>query len=83
MNYFQVFTKPITSQGIVSYNKDVRANNVIRLKKILLDAFGDLRHEKNAFYKIELYPNYQELLERIQQIKENKEAVPMLLFLFK
>lgn len=81
-NDLRAFTAPIIGEGVVSYNKDSRINNIIRLKKNLLDNYGNLGKEKDLFYRSELYPSFDQLLKRIQELKE-KGILPILLFLTK
>lgn len=80
MRYLKPFKFPIIFQGVVSYNRDVGWNNLIRLKKGILKVFGELLHERDVFYKIEIYQKREEI---IQRINDSKDATPILLFLFK
>ena len=83
--YLRPFIRPIISEGVVSYNKDNRACNIIRLKIILRESIGNVNFEKDRkiFYRIELYPDYSWLIKRIIELKDSNEVIPMLFFLFK
>lgn len=74
---------PLISEGNISYNKDLRALSIIRLKKKIVKEFPELNALKQAFYRAELWNNYNQLKQRINQIIIKKQGVPILLFLFK
>lgn len=76
--------KPIIVQGKLSYNENVRCNNILRFKKEIRNEFEDLQGKNNLIsYRMEYYRIEGELLERINQIINQKIGLPFLLFLFK
>lgn len=75
--------RPVIAQGIVSYNQRSRCNNIIRLKKKIIKEFPDLIHSKIINYKAELWKSYDDLEERVIQIRRRKTGIPILLFLYK
>lgn len=81
MNDLKVSTQPVITQGPVYYDNMSRVFNEIRLKRRLLQYFGSMVKEKGLCYRTELYPNFEQLIQRIQEIKQNKGAMPILLFL--
>ena len=81
--YLQIFNRPIITEGPVLYDNSLRANNRIRLKKKILNAFGDISEIKSLFYRTELYPDFEQLQKRIDELKREKKTIPVLLFLFR
>lgn len=76
--------KPIVVQGRLSYNENVRCNNILRFKKEIRNEFEDLQGRNGLIaYRMEYYRNEDELLERINQIIKSKIGLPFLLFLFR
>jgi len=75
--------RPIITDGHVFYDDKTRTNNTIRLKRRIIEQFPDLREPNSIFYRAELYPNYGELGQRIEQVTAEKQGIPILLFLYK
>ena len=75
--------RPIIIDGPVFYDDKTRTNNTIRLKRRIIEQFPDLREPSSIFYRAELYPNYGELGQRIEQITAEMQGIPILLFLYK
>lgn len=76
--------KPIIVHGKLSYNENVRCNNILRFKKEIRNEFDDLQGKNHLIaYRMEYYRNENELLNRINEIIKNKIGFPFLLFLFK
>ncbi len=75
--------RPVIVSGAVSYNESARCNNIIRLKKKIIKEFPDLIHSRFINYKAELWKSYDDLEERIIEIKGKKQGIPILLFLYK
>ncbi len=70
-------------QGKLCYNESVRAWNVLRLKKELLEEFTDLKDKTTRFtYEMLLFYDYERLQKHLDSLKEQGEAPP-LLFWFK
>ena len=75
--------RPVIVDGAVIYNEARRCNNIIKLKKKMIREFPDLIHSKFIDYIAELWKSYDDLEERIFEIKEKKQGIPILLFLYK
>ena len=76
--------KPIIVKGKLSYNENVRCNNILRFKKEIRNEFDDLQGRNGLIaYRMEYYRIEEELLERVNQIIKEKIGIPFLLFLFK
>lgn len=78
MRCIKPFTEPIIVDGPVTYNNRDRINNRIRLKKTILQAFS-LGKEPLLCYRAELYPSFDELTRRIEELR--KEGTLPILFL--
>ena len=75
--------KPLITKGVVSYSESCRARNTIRLKKEIIKEFNELKERgKDIIYKIEYHRNLSKLLRRIEEVKDNKEGIPFLLFIY-
>ena len=74
---------PVIVHGSVSYYERSRCNCIIRIKKRLVKEFPDLINAKNVCYRAELWQTYDDLRNRIAEIKQKREGIPILLFLFK
>ena len=76
--------KPIIIEGRLSYNENVRCNNILRFKKEIRQEFEDLQGKNHLiYYRMEYYRKYEELLKRIKEIINQELGLPFLLFLFK
>jgi len=76
-------TRPIIVNGRLIYNESVRAYNTLRLKKRLLDEFSQLRSEAGWCWQIEYLRSYDATIERIKEAQQNKEGIPLLLFIYR
>ena len=75
--------KPLIVKGAVSYSEAVRARNIIRLKKEVVNEFLDLKdREKSITYKLEYHRNFTKLKKRIEEINKNGDGIPFLLFIY-
>ena len=80
----QPWEEKITAEGKVTYQLCAGAWNSIRLKKVILDQFPELRDKRaNINYRIEFFRSYDKILAEIQKMKESKAGIPMLLYLYK
>ena len=76
--------KPILVEGRLSYNENVRCNNILRFKKEIREQFSDLQGKTNLIsYRMEYYRTEEELKARLHEIISNKTGLPFLLFLQK
>ncbi|MCX6707117.1 MAG: hypothetical protein NT001_03170 [Candidatus Woesearchaeota archaeon] len=67
--------------GKVSYDYGWRAWNTLRLKKDFLKEFPQLTEKsKSISYRMVFYKTMEELEKQIKKLKENKEALPILLW---
>ena len=74
----------IEIKGRLSYSEGIRAWNIIRFKKELINEFPQLKEKRSAFsYKMIFYQNVKELEKALRKIKQDGEALPILLFLCK
>lgn len=82
-SFRKAFSDVIVSCGSVYHDKYTNKNNTVRLKAKIIDAFGDLSKSKTLFYRAELYPTFDEISKRINELRQSDNAIPILLFLFK
>ena len=83
-NIIKPKVKPIIVHGKLSYNENVRCNNILRFKKEIREEFDDLQGKNHLIgYSMEYYRTGNELLNRVSQIKNDNSGLPFLLFLFK
>ena len=81
MQSLKFYTKPLIAEGPIMYNNRDRINNRLRLKKSILQAFG-LGKEPQLCYKAEIYPNFDDLIKRIEELRK-EGTLPILFFLQK
>ena len=83
MNLLRPKTNNLEITGKVSYHENAHAWNTIRFKKPILDMFPQLRNRSSIIrFKLEFSSSYDEMIRRIVELKEKKEGVPLLLYLF-
>ena len=85
-NHFilQPKVKPLIVEGRLSYNENVRCNNILRLKREIREEFSDLQGKTNLIgYRMEFYRTTEELRKCIEDIVHNNQCLPFLLYLFK
>ena len=83
MNLLRPKTNNLEVTGKVSYHENVQAWNTIRFKKPILDMFPQLRNKSSIIkFKLEFSNSYDEMIRRIVELKEKKEGVPLLLYIF-
>jgi len=76
--------KPLIVSGRLSYNENVRCNNILRFKKEIREEFSDLKGKANLIsYRMEYFRSDKELYDRINQVIEAGIGLPFLLFLFR
>ena len=75
----------IDSTGKLHYNESFQAWNTIKIKKELFTEFPELKEKRSKFsYQLMYYRDPKELQKTIQKmIKEGREIMPMLMFLYK
>ena len=74
----------INIQGPVWYTQSNGAWNVLRLRKEVIDEFPALRIKRGKFfYRMIHHKSYEDLEKYIRKLKRNKEAIPILLSLYK
>jgi len=70
------------SEGSVSYSKDVRAWNTIRLRKGFIEDFPMLKNRLlQTSYSMIAFHSYELLEKEIRDIVQKKLPLPVLLFL--
>jgi hypothetical protein len=77
--------KIIDSTGKLHYNESFQAWNTIKIKKELFSEFPELKEKRSAFsYQLIYHRDPKELQKLIQKmIKEGREIMPILMFLYK
>ena len=71
-------------KGRVSYHESAQAYNTLRLPKLILDNFPDLKDKTLRIkFKIKFFKSDLELKKFIWDLGYNNEQPPLLLFLFK
>ena len=77
--------KIIDSTGKLHYNESFQAWNTIKIKKELFTEFPELKEKCSKFsYQLIYHRDPKELQKTIQKmIKEGKEIMPILMFLYK
>ena len=70
--------------GKLMYSESDQAWNTIRLRKEVLQRFPQLKEKRESFrYKMNIYHNYEDLIEEIQEMKKSSTVVPILMVLCK
>jgi len=78
----QPITETLRVRGKVSYEYSSRASSLIRLKRDFIAKFPQLKQKMtNISYEMLLHPDFQKLIEDINQMESKGEPVPILLFL--
>lgn len=84
MTMLQPWNDKIESEGKVTYHEASGAWNTVRLKRIFLEQFPQLKDKRATIrYKVEFYRNYDQIIETIQKMKQKKAGIPLLLYLYK
>jgi len=75
----------ISSEGKVHYSESFQAWNTLKLKKELFSEFPQLQEKRSKFsYKLIHHRDPKEMEKEIgSMIKEGREVMPLLLFLYK
>ena len=82
MTYLTPVEKRKTIRGKLAYNESVRAYNIIRLKKDILDYFTQLRQKGNSFsYEMQVNHHYDVLEEAIKEARKQGKAPPLMLWI--
>ncbi len=82
MTYLIPTDKQKTITGKLAYNESVRAYNIIRLKKGILDHFSQLRQKGNSFsYEMLVSHHYDILEEIIKKARKEGRAPPLMLWI--
>jgi len=67
--------------GKIHYSESNQAWNIIKLKQEFLNEFNQLKEKRSKFsYELVFSRSVEELLK---SLKENKNAIPVLMFLYK
>lgn len=83
MNLLRPKTNTLEVYGKVSYHEKAGAWNTIRFQKSILDKFPQLRDKRSIItFKLEFCESYDNTIRRIVELKEKKEGIPLLLYLF-
>lgn len=71
-------------KGAVSYSNTYRAWNTIRFPSLILRRFPQLKSKSESFgYRMIFIENTDDLLQKAQEIKQNDEALPILMWMYK
>jgi hypothetical protein len=80
MTYLQPIEESIPFKGKICYNESAKAWNVIRLNKMMLEIFRDLRQRRKSFYyEMTLFYRYEQLEKSLRKMQKDGEKPPMLL----
>jgi hypothetical protein len=80
----QPWDEKLECEGKVTYHETVGAWNTIRLKRIFLDQFPQLKDKTARIkFKLEYYRKAEQMIESLKQKQNQKEGMPMLLYLYK
>ena len=70
--------------GAISYSNAYRAWNTIRFPSLILRRFPQLKSKSEAFgYRMLFLENADDFLQKAQEIKQNGEAMPILMWMYK
>ena len=83
MKHIRPLPKPIIVEGKLFYADLVRACCILRFKKAILEKFPQLYSGKNWYYSMEYWKTNANTIERIIEMQEKGEGVPILLFIYK
>ena len=80
--------RPIVSEldlkGRISYSDANQAWNTIRFKKELIKEFPQLKEKRSVFsYRAIFYRSLERLEKAVKQLKTEKGAIPIILFMYK
>ena len=82
MTYLIPTDKQKTITGKLAYNESVRAWNIIRLKKDILDYYTQLRQKNSTFsYEMQVSYHYDIIEKLIKKAKKEGRAPPLMLWL--
>ena len=75
----------VDSEGKIAYSESFQAWNTLKLKKELFLEFPQLKEKRSKFsYRLIYYRDSIEFEKAIKQmIKDDKKAMPLLLYLYK
>ncbi len=84
----QLMLRPVKDvldiNGSVTYSNAYGAWNTITFRSMLLRKFPQLKTKTNSFgYKMLFYENSNDLKQKVEEIKEKGEALPILLWLYR
>lgn len=70
--------------GKLIYNEGAQAWNTLRLKKELMQKFPYLKEKQGNFsYKMLFANSFEELQDKIEELKKKGQTIPILFFLMK
>jgi len=70
----------INTEGRLTYNDNLHAWNLLRLKKEITDEFPQLKEKRSKFsYKMSFHRNHEELVKTIKELKDD-QVMPVLLW---
>lgn len=73
----------LETQGRVSYHEKSQSWSMIRLHKVILDKFPQLRNKSSIItFKIEFCGSYDSLIRKVVELKEKDGGIPLLLYLY-
>lgn len=72
----------LEAYGKVSYQESLKSWNTIRIPKIFLNKFPQLRKRSSIIlFKLEFCENYDNTIRKIVELKQQNKGVPLLLYL--
>lgn len=73
----------VEAGGRVTYQEASRAFNTIKIPRVIVDQFPDLRNKSlMPSFKMKLYKNYADLKRLIWDMEYSKEQVPIILVFY-
>ena len=84
MRYLQPWREKKEIQGRISYNESAQAWSILRLHKVILDEFKELKEKQSDFsYEMVLFYSYEQLEAFMRDVREKGRVPPLLLWIAK
>lgn len=82
MNVLRPKTDSLEVYGKVSYQESLKAWNTIRIPRIIIEKFPQLKRKSSIIlFKLEFCDNYDNTIRRLVELKKENKGVPFLLYL--
>ncbi len=82
MNFIKAELRPLIVNGRIIYKEANRSFSIIRFKRRVIDFFPDLKKDRGWNYQLEYWLTHDKVLKRINQMKEQEEGIPLLLYIY-